>query len=209
MCLMTIATVMSRHVRAIKRLLSAKYPVQALILFRALIEAWFYTIMYFAEPDRAEDYLKNPTNKGKPKYRPSDVKNFALQIVRKSSFPRASEFADVITEQYRIACSMVHMSDPLMFASFGIFSGESVLQLDNATENDKYLYVAYGRILYVSSAFWMTLLFSFLSEDRHELTRVISIDIYKYSKPVLKLMWGPLSEAMEKYVEFEDESNLE
>jgi hypothetical protein len=189
MCLLATSTVMTRHISAIQHLLSAKYPVQAMILLRALIETWFYTIMYFEEPTRAEDYFKNPTDsKNKPKYRPHEVKEIALRVVRDCPVPLSEEFATVIAEQYKIACEMVHMSNSLMYASFGVFSGEEHIPFDASSENDKYLYIAYGRILHVSSAFWITLYFSFLSEDEHPYTNQLAESITDYFCPALELV---------------------
>lgn len=199
MCLLTTATVMTRHISAIRRLLSARYPIQALILLRALIEAWFYTVMYFEEPQRADDYLKNPANsKGKNKYRPFEVKEIALRVVRSSPVPEAEELAIMIVEQYKIACEMVHMSDPLMYASFGVFSGEDKIPFDISSENDKYLYIAYGRVLQVSSAFWLVLLLTFLQKDNHPFTSIVMNDIDKFVRPALKFVWGIDSEKFEQ-----------
>lgn len=205
MCLLTTSTVMTRHIYAIKHLLSAKYPIQAIILLRALIEAWFYTLMYFKEPGRAEDYLKNPLNKGKPKYKPYEVREIALKVIRTSPAPRANEFADMIAEQYKIACEMVHMSDPLMYASFGVFSGEDYIPFDASSENDKNLYIAYMRVLHVSTGFWLVLFFSFLCKDRHPLTREVSKSIDKYVRSALTLIWGIDSDKMIEKIWREDQ----
>jgi hypothetical protein len=187
MCLLSTSIVLTRHTSAIQHLLLARYPVQSMILLRALIECWFYVLMYFEDPDRAEDYLKNPTDsRGRPKYRPHEVKEIALRIIRNSPTPHANEFANLIADQYKIACEMVHMSDPLMFASFGLFSGEDKIPVKASSENDKYLYIAYGRVLHVSTAFWVILSLTFLCEDKHPFTAQLSEYIFDYVIPAFE-----------------------
>jgi hypothetical protein len=189
MCLLATSTVMTRHISAMRHLLSAGYPVQAMILLRPLIESWFYLVMFFEEPAKAEDYFKSPTDsRSKPKYKPYQVKDICLNVIRTSDVPHSERFAALIAEQYRIACDMVHMSNSLLYASFAVFSGEKHIPFDGSSHSDENLYVAYGRILHVSSAFWITLLMRFLINDKHEYTGQVIQGITDYFYPTFDLV---------------------
>lgn len=189
MCLLATSTVMTRHISAMRHLLSAMYPVQAMILLRPLIESWFYLVMFFEDPAKAEDYFKSPTDsRSKPKYKPYQVKDICLKVIRTSDVPRSELFATLIAEQYRIACDMVHMSNSLMYSSIAVFSGEKHIPFDGSSQSDENLYVAYGRILHVSSAFWITLLMRFLINDKHEYTRQVIESITDYFYPTFELV---------------------
>ena len=176
--------VLTRHLSAIHNLLVARYPVQAMVLLRPLIECWFYVLMYFENPKQAGEYFKQPTDsRGRPKYRPHEIKSIALRTIRDSPTPHANEFANLINDQYRLACEMVHLSNELMYASFGLFSGEDKIPISSSSENDKNLYIAFGRILHVSTAFWVVLSLTFLEKDHHPFTAQLSGYISDYVIP--------------------------
>src|SRR5437016_6086727 len=152
-----------------------------MVLLRPLIECWFYVLMYFKNPKLAGEYLREPEDdRGRPKYRPHEIKSMALKTIRESPTPRAGEFANLINDQYKLACEMVHLSNALMYASFGLFSGEDKIPISTSSENDQNLYIAFGRILHVSTAFWIVLALTFLENDHHPFTRQLSDYVNEY-----------------------------
>lgn len=164
--LMAEAIVLSRHVAGIGSLLKEGYPVQALVLLRAAMEAWFYIILCFERPAEAGEFVKSSADsKGKPKFRPWEVRRIALEGLKQA--PRGDEWAKMLEEQYRLACAMVHMSNPVMSSSFGFITGEESIALSASTLDDRVLYLAYGRVLHVSTAFWFTFTDLYLLRDGH------------------------------------------
>jgi len=189
LCLMTQSILLSRHISGIAVLLKRRHPVQALVLLRAVMETWFYILMWFDRPDLAADFIKEPTKtNGKPKYKPWEGRKRAIQIVREAGHPHATAWATFLEEQYCASCEMVHMTESSMAASLSILNGESLLTLGPSTQEDQTLWVAYGRILHVSSAFLIVLLLRFLASDDHPHTVKLVMEISRYVTPALKFV---------------------
>lgn len=188
-CLMSQAILLARHVNGIETLLRHRYPVQTLILLRAVMEAWFYILAWFEKPSLAGDYIKKTvTAKGRPKYQPWEMRQRAVRIARRTPHDFASEWADLIDDEYKISCEMVHMSDPGLYVSFGLPGGEKSIRLGASTLDDNFVFMAYARVLHVSSTFWLVCYLNFLSKDKHPHASVLAKDLHEYVIPAVELV---------------------